>query len=134
EVPESAVGLGGRLYYTHDDGIHGNELWVLDPHAGSISGSIFNDSNSNGLKDPTEKGLTGWRVYVDLNNDGVCNRKVPPAHTNSAGRYVIADLLSGNYRIRQKPRGGWRITTRSAYSFALSPGGSSTKRFGHVLI
>jgi hypothetical protein len=50
------------------------------------------------------------------------------------GKFSITDLLPGNYRIRQKAKGGWRITTRKAYSFSLSAGATSTKRFGDILI
>ena len=72
------------------------------------------------------------RFYLD--NDGVLDLNEPTAHTNSAGRYVIVDVLPRNYRIRLKPRGGWMNTTARSFSFALSAGGSSTKRFGMIAI
>ncbi len=37
---------------------------------GSVSGTKFNDTNGNGLRDGGETGLEGWLIYVDENRDG----------------------------------------------------------------
>src|SRR5205823_1777036 len=37
----------------------------------SISGTVFNDANSNGGQDSGEGGLAGWTIFDDLNNNGV---------------------------------------------------------------
>jgi hypothetical protein len=36
----------------------------------SINGTVFNDLNSNGLRDPAEPGLAGTTVFLDQNHDG----------------------------------------------------------------
>ena len=41
-----------------------------DGAAGSISGTVFNDANENGVRDAGEAGLAGQTVYQDLNNNG----------------------------------------------------------------
>src|SRR5262249_33921064 len=39
--------------------------------SGPITGSKFNDLNGDGIRQPNEPGLSGWRIYLDLNNNGV---------------------------------------------------------------
>ena len=36
---------------------------------GAVSGTVFNDANTNGLNDG-DAGLSGWTLYSDLNNNG----------------------------------------------------------------
>jgi hypothetical protein len=86
--------------------------------------------NKNGVQDTGEPGVRNFRVFIDLDNDGILDLNEPTAMTNSAGRYVIADVLPGNYRIRIKPVGGWENTTPRAFSFSLGAGSTSSKRFG----
>jgi len=38
---------------------------------GSITGTVFDDANMDGVQDNGETGLSGWTVYDDLNNDGI---------------------------------------------------------------
>ena len=36
-----------------------------------ITGSVFNDLDKDRIKDSTEAGLSGWRVFIDKDNDGI---------------------------------------------------------------
>ena len=38
---------------------------------GSISGTKFEDLNGNGFRDPGERGLAGWRIFIDGNENQV---------------------------------------------------------------
>jgi len=102
--------------------------------AGTVRGYVFDDTNHNGVRDTGEAGLFNFRVFIDLDNDGVLDLNEPTAHTNSAGRYEIADVLPGDYRIRLKPKGGYVSTTQKSFGVSLSAGGTSSKRFGVALI
>lgn len=42
--------------------------------AGSISGTVFDDTNFNGVRDPGEAGRGGIPVNLDLNNDGTVDQ------------------------------------------------------------
>ncbi len=44
-----------------------------------ISGTVFNDANSNGVKETGEAGLPGWVVYLDSNGNGVLDQRTVPA-------------------------------------------------------
>ena len=49
----------------------------------AISGQVFNDLNSNGVKDPGEGTLPGWTLYVDQNNNGIYDANVSTANISS---------------------------------------------------
>ncbi len=46
---------------------------MMSAEPGTISGVVFNDRNRNGVRDADETPLVGYRVFIDKNNDGVCN-------------------------------------------------------------
>ena len=76
------------------------------PAPAVVTGSIFNDKNNNAVHDRGEGFLTGWRVYADLNGDGVWERGEPFALTNARGVYRLK-LAPGAYAIREATRGYW---------------------------
>jgi len=55
--------------------------------ASSISGTVFADTNNDGVQQNTETGLGGWTAYDDLNNNGVLD---PPAYTTVASTFSPA--------------------------------------------
>ena len=67
----------------------------------SISGTVFNDLNANGVRDSGEPALAGVRVYVDLNNLGYYKSGDPTAITSASGAYAISGLSAGSYLLRQ---------------------------------
>ncbi len=68
---------------------------------GSISGTKFSDENQNGLQDPGEPALQGFRIYSDENGNGEIDPGERFAFTDSNGRYTIDNLLAGRYRIAE---------------------------------
>jgi hypothetical protein len=67
----------------------------------SISGTVFNDVNANGVRDSGEPALAGVRVYVDLNNLGYYKTGDPNQITSASGAYTISGLSAGTYLVRQ---------------------------------
>jgi hypothetical protein len=100
----------------------------------TISGLVFDDNNRNGIRNSGEVGLAGVRVYLDLNEDGDFDAgSEPAALTNSRGRYTLANLAPGTYRVAVDLPAG-RVQTApadaaSARRTVLSRG-SATVRFG----
>lgn len=71
-----------------------------------ISGRVYRDDNINGQFDETtDRGLRDFRVYLDLNSDGLWQRETEPSRkSDSAGRYAFRDLLAGTYTVRIIPK------------------------------
>jgi hypothetical protein len=80
---------------------------TADHRTGGISGIVYNDFNGDQLKDNGEKGLSGWQVYADTNDNGVYDIGEPIATTNASGQFTIAGLQEGGYRIREIRKSGW---------------------------
>ena len=55
---------------------------------GFITGKSFFDVNVNRVQEITEPGLVSWRVYADVNNDGVYQLGEPQAITRADGSYT----------------------------------------------
>ncbi|MBD2342344.1 DVUA0089 family protein [Calothrix sp. FACHB-156] len=77
---------------------------------GSISGHIFNDVNANGIKETEESYLTGWKVYLDANNNSQFDTNEINALTDSQGNYTFNDIEEGTYIVRQVVQEGWQQT------------------------
>jgi large repetitive protein len=68
--------------------------------AGSFAGTVFLDSNNNGVKDGAEIGLPG--VTITLSGTDANNAAVnATTTTGAAGTYGFSDLLSGTYVITE---------------------------------
>jgi len=89
---------------------------------GIVSGQLFNDVDSNGLRDADEFGINGWTVDlvdtdtgltvattmtggVDIDGDGAID---PQAE---AGHYAFTGLPAGNYETRVTTPSGWTQTS-----------------------
>ncbi len=81
---------------------------------GSVSGVVFNDVNGNGKRESGDNLLSGQRVYIDKDNDGVFDANEKSRLTDSRGRYRFADLPSGTYRVREVVASGWRTSKPAA--------------------
>jgi subtilisin-like proprotein convertase family protein len=57
---------------------------------GSISGTVFQDDDADGVHDATEPGLPDWTVYQDLNNNGQLD-----VGTVAEGTGPARDILDG---------------------------------------
>jgi hypothetical protein len=112
-------------------------LTVL-PSAGSIAGTLFNDTNGNGIQDKGEKGIAGRTVWLDLDNDKHLDAGEPTAITDANGNYKFSNVVAGTYVIRQKLPTGWKQTTpKNGYGIhvTLAGGQSITKElFGEKKI
>lgn len=69
----------------------------------TISGTVFNDLNGSGTKDPGEPGLEGWTVNLSGTQSG-------SFVTDASGSYVFSSLSFGTYTVAQVPQSGWTQT------------------------
>lgn len=101
----------------------GNLFAVQSPAA---SGIVFNDLNGSKRQDGDEVGLAGWRVFDDVNGNGVFDGGTGAGTSTSAdGRWQLPALAPGRHLIRTEGNPRWPGTVgASGYSGPLSAGDS----------
>ncbi len=100
-----------------------------------ISGTVFQDNNSNGVLNTGESGLSRWTVFLDQNGNGRLDSGELSTTSASNGSYSFTNLAAGNYLVREQRPAGWVNTgpTGGVYSLTLSDGQqSSGNNFGDL--
>jgi VCBS repeat-containing protein len=82
----------------------------LVPSSGEIHGTIWNDSNGNGVRDAGEVGQSGVTVYLDLNQNGQFDSGEPWTMTGADGSYAFTGLTPGTYMVGVALPGTWQQT------------------------
>jgi GH25 family lysozyme M1 (1,4-beta-N-acetylmuramidase)/uncharacterized protein (DUF2141 family) len=83
----------------------------------SVSGSVFNDANGNGVRNTGEAGLSAWTVYIDADNDGVRDAGELIATSDANGNWSFTGLKTGTYNIRVVQKAGYTLTTPTGGKF-----------------
>ena len=66
--------------------------------AASVGDLVWNDADADGVVDAGESGISGVRVYLDINGNGVFDGATEPSDiTDGSGIYQIDSLLPGTY-------------------------------------
>ncbi|GEM_PF-1851732 len=68
-----------------------------------LDGYVFNDLNHNGVWDPLEPPMQGWRVYAQRYYQGFTSETV----TDANGYYVFTDLPADYYHPYSQDSAGW---------------------------
>jgi hypothetical protein len=95
-----------------------------------ITGTIYGDLDADQSRDAGERGLAGWRVYVDANDNGRFDRNERSVLTEGDGRFEFFELDPGRYKLRVSTGARYAMTTGTAYGVTVVAGKSVTKRFG----
>ncbi len=93
--------------------VTGGHDFALKPGSsgtGSISGTVFNDVNSDGVKQANEQALSGFTVYNDANDNNTLDSGEAKTTSSSTGAYTFVNLSPGQYKIRVIPLSGWSQT------------------------
>ncbi|MBI1324880.1 hypothetical protein GC170_17075 [bacterium] len=82
----------------------------------TVTGTVYDDVDKSGTRTNGENGVSGWTVYLDLDNSGTLNRDAagdlePSAITNKDGDFVISHLQPGTYRLAEVMQTGWEATS-----------------------
>ncbi len=103
---------------------------------GSISGTKFNDSDGDGIKDANESGLANWTITLK-NSKGT----VATTLTASDGTYTFSNLTADNYTVGEVLKAGWTQTAPKpvnpgTYSVTITSAGEDVtgKDFGNTLV
>jgi len=92
----------------------------------SITGTVFNDANGNGLQDAGEAPLSG--VTVELRNNA--GTVIATTTTNASGGYSFMNLSAGMYSVTETDPAGYVSTTLNKVTVNLSAGTTAMVNFG----
>jgi uncharacterized repeat protein (TIGR01451 family) len=99
---------------------------AIDARRCSAAGTKWLDNNANGIRDPGDGPLAGFRIYADLNDNHRYDSGEPFAITDHSGDYVIDDIkASGTYTLREEPTsavpltGPWHCSHPSPCSYTI---------------
>lgn len=99
---------------------------------GNISGTVFNDVNSNGILDTGEQGLDNWKVNLKVGS--ASSSSMLTALSASASGYVFPGLCDGTYYVDTQEQNSWKQTSPknpSYYMVSINSGSANTgKNFG----
>jgi len=80
----------------------------LTPPSATISGVKYYDANLNGIRDPGEVGIAGWKIELYRYDDYMGWVLVDTAYTGSDGSYTFTVTIAGTYRVVEvMPSGMW---------------------------
>lgn len=101
----------------------------------TANGLKFRDVDGDGAaREDGDPALSGWRIYVDYNNNGTLDSGEPFDDTDSNGVYEITGIDAGKFRIREVAQGSWTCTFPNPcfYEETFDAGESLTgKNFGN---
>ncbi|HEX5241916.1 MAG TPA: SdrD B-like domain-containing protein, partial [Tepidisphaeraceae bacterium] len=111
----------GNGYEVTSDYMTGLNFGVQGPM--TITGTVYDDTNDNGVHDTGESGVTGsssWVVFDDVNGNGVLDSGEPSTTVDSSGNYTldVTGAVSCHQLNLETPT-GWRFTSPSADFYAI---------------
>jgi hypothetical protein len=99
----------------------------------TLSGTVFNDANGDGIHQNSEATLSGRTVTLQIAGKGTKGQKT--SKTDAAGNFSFANLAIGNYVVKVTLPAHWKSTTASAAGDAISlqPGAApASLQFGQT--
>jgi hypothetical protein len=115
---------------------------ALPPVTGTVSGTVFEDRNENGIREAGEPGIAGWAMFIDVNGDAIPNAGEPSAATAADGSYRITGVTPGTVTVFEVPAGGLRPTVGGLFplvgasdrrTVTVASGATATANFGNLI-
>jgi len=90
----------------------------------TLSGTVFNDANSDGGRDAAEGPVAGVQIYLDSNRNGRLDAGEVVTNADDAGWYQFDDVPEGAAVVRPVAVRGQRVTgpKRAVYQVKVSAG------------
>ena len=106
---------------------------VVAQATGSVTGIKFHDRDQDGVRDAGEEGLAGWTIFLDTNNNALFDAGEPNTVTDADGRYTLANLAPGAFRVHEVVQPGWRATVEDCFDVTIVAGQTATQDFANFL-
>jgi hypothetical protein len=90
------------------------------PSSSVVSGTVFQDINSNGMQDSGEPGIAGQTLFLDLDGSGTLKPADPTATTDANGNYQFTINNPGTYTIRPVLFGGVLVGVPAGGSYKVT--------------
>jgi hypothetical protein len=65
-----------------------------------LAGTVFRDDNGDGIRQVSEPGVKGAKLYLDLNGDGLRQHGEPSVRTDRQGRWTFRGIAAGTFTVR----------------------------------
>ncbi len=123
--------------YYHVDQIDQLQDAYLSIEKGTISGSVFNDLNTNGIRDQGEPGEFNWPVHVYSTSSP--NQVLEILKTDTNGNYSFKKFCAGQtYTLKPVQKPGWQQTlpaNNEGYTVAVTKDSvNADKNFGFKVL
>lgn len=92
----------------------------------SIVGTVFNDTDANGLQGSGDAGLAGVTVTLKNANGAVLGTRT----TATDGSYRFLGIAAGNYTVLEVDLSGYSSTTNNSLAITVPAGGVGIANFG----
>ncbi|MCP3884594.1 MAG: hypothetical protein GY700_03780, partial [Propionibacteriaceae bacterium] len=98
---------------------------IVDDDSATLTGTVFEDLDSDGVHDAGEPGIAGWTMYLvgDTGTGGHIERFTT---TNADGSFAFDDVDPGDYVVSEETRTGWTqtwpMTNGGTYVFTIVSG------------
>ncbi|MBI4050957.1 MAG: DUF5011 domain-containing protein, partial [Elusimicrobia bacterium] len=106
-----------------------------DNTASTISGLVFQDTDSDQVKDVGEPGLSGWTIFLDENDNTILDGGETSVFTDINGNYQFTDVAGGTQNVREVLQTGWLQTAPAdgKYTVEVTSNNSFTNQdFGNT--
>jgi len=96
---------------------------------GSVTGTIYNDADGDGVLDAGEVGVAGRTVYLDANDDGVLDTGEVTTTTDANGIYLFSGISFATYKVRTVIPTGFKQTLPKLNAAVTATISSNNKNF-----
>jgi ELWxxDGT repeat protein len=107
-------------------------LGTYAPYTGNIAGFVFDDLNEDGIRQSNEGALPGYKVFLDRNGDGICNKNENWTRATRTGRFTFGCVAAGRWSLRIVGAAGRHATTAEVYRVTVTAEQTITRNFGRA--
>ena len=93
-------------------GIEAADLNDQTIESAEVSGLLFHDLDGDGTQSSDETGLSGWRVFVDDNRNGIFESGEYETITGPGGEYRFSGLSTGSHVVSAELPTGWSVSSQ----------------------
>ncbi|MDB5318651.1 MAG: Cna B-type [Phycisphaerales bacterium] len=111
--------------------ISGGSVTAIDfgdapvPTTTTITGTKFQDTNGDGIRETGEPGVQNVVLFLDINGNGILDNCERCTVSDANGRYTFTDVAPGTYSVRERVPAGWVRTTTNPGSLTVTTTGAN---------